>query len=268
MVRTSRMRFLPINPRRFRTNTSALAFCVAALLLGCNMIGCTKPDVEPIIRVDTPPTPAGPLGTIAEFSVQDSLIGYRHGTIIKWLVTETNTKTVVTLNGIKVGVYGAIQSGQLTANTVFTLSVNNGKTSTKLVTVADSLTTCFWNEGKRWMYTDAATWGLIDSAGVLVPGWVSAFRNDFDRYRSFRISFYLDGSSKEEQLDSRYPQPKPSGTFIVYPPTLVDTILRIYWKKRPHVVDTLSEKSLVMHFDSTRAPGVIVNNKIALVPEH
>lgn len=258
--------------RYLRGVASPLAALVAGIL-GCYMIGCTKPDDPFTPRVDTLPTPVGPTGNIKEFSVQDSLVGYGRQTILKWNVTETNSKTMVTLNGIKVALYGGLQSGQLYNQTTFTLAVNSGKTATKLIRVADSLTTRLWNDGQRWMPVDI----LKDTSRIIVGSQgqdstvyyeISIFDRNADRYRNERLSFYLDRTSKEEQLSSSYPKPLPSGKFDPYARVNPTDSLFMIWKNRWYWIQGITDNELMLRFDTLRAPGVTATTWIRYIPQY
>jgi hypothetical protein len=247
------------------------AFFLAAIL-GCYMMSCTKADKDFTPRVDTPAgPPVIPTGIITQFLVMDSLIGYGYQTIVKWTVMEGNIRTVVTLNGVKVGLNGGMQSGHLTTKTNFILAVNNGLTATKVVDVADPLTTYLWNDGKRWMPVNFFTYNRnLKTKGYFgqdstYEGWESVYHLDSAKYSHERASFYLDGNTQEEQLSSSYPRPNPSGKIIVLSNT---GKLAFHWKGRTYNIDSIANNILIMRFDTTlQNTNTIVSNRIHLTPE-
>jgi hypothetical protein len=261
-----------------RYTISCAAFVVLAFYL-VSIPSCTKPeDPQPIVVDTLPAPPSGPTGIIKDFSIQDSLIGHGRQTVIKWYVEGTNSLTEVRLNGEKVMFSGAMQSGPLSQNTVFTLTVNNNKQASKMVYVADSIATLLWNDGKRWRTIGTRT--LIDtmmkgSAGQdsSIKVWQNTFDSEISKkYEHFRTSFYLDGNSKEEQVFTNFPKPNPSGTYKVV--TAISspdpgTGFGIQWKTRTYFIDTLSlaSKELVLFVDTTTTGGKRTFNRIRYTPE-
>jgi hypothetical protein len=269
------MPFFGIHNGLTRRYASPLVFLMAGVM-GCYLTGCTKPGEEITPRVDTLPTPMGPTGNIKEFTIQDSLIGYKRQSIVKWNVTEANAKTVVTLNGVKVALYGGVQTGQLIANSTFTLMVNNGKTLTRAILVADSLSTYLWNDGQRWMPTDVlkdTTYYLKDQQqrDSLVTGFVSIFsRNtNADMFSHQRLSFYLDHTWKEEQLSTNYPRPNPAnGSYQAFPRRVPSDELFMIWKNNYYWIEFISDQKMTIRFDSPASAGPRVTTRIQYIPEY
>jgi hypothetical protein len=257
-----------------------VVYCIAFVVLLCCALfvtSCTKPDeVKPIVVDTLPPPPSGPSGSIQEFSVQDTLVGHGMQTVIKWYVNGTNSLTEVRLNGEKVLFSGAMQSGPLTKNTVFTLSINNNKQSSQMIYVADSMATILWNEGRRWRTTDTRTMALKVIKGSLgqdstIEVWENTFASFNGKYEHFRTSFDLYGNSKEEQIFTNFPQPNPSGKYVVVQvnnaPTK-GTGHAMFWKSNVYYIDTLSisGKQMVLYVD-TAVNGRQTFNRIRYTPE-
>jgi hypothetical protein len=235
--------------------------------LAVALIGCTKPVEEPAIVVDTTRPPVLlPSGNIKEFVALDTLIGFLKQSAYRWNVTETNTNTKVFVEGVQVANYGSAQTGALRNTTTFLLTVNNGKRATTTVYVADSLTTMFWNEGKRWRVLDSLTFETQTVGnGPPVTDYFSHFT---DKLANERVSFNLDGSSKEVNISPNYPQPKASGKFVTnYDPTQVIYKATLSWKGRLYKIDTLTDTKLSMSYESVNS-GVTVYNRIRYKAEY
>jgi hypothetical protein len=101
-----------------------------------------KPDIIPVpVPVVVPPVVTA-TGTIASFSVKDTLVPFNTGTLVSWTVDNANTKTVATLNNNTVSLpTGTLNATALKVNTTFTLALNSGVSESKTLKVADSLTT-------------------------------------------------------------------------------------------------------------------------------
>ncbi len=255
-----------------------IAFVLAAFT-GVFMVSCSKQEVEKPPRVDTIPLPpSAPTGKIEYFTVQDTLVGYRRQTTVKWYVTGTNSKTIVLLNGIPMKDFqGGLFSGPLTTTSVFTLSVNNGLQQTRTVKVADSITTFLWNEGKGWITNNTRTetdvMGKSPFTGndTLLKVWMSYYDDAAkEKYRLFRTFFYLDGRSEEKQGNSAFPKPNPTGNFSILVPWLSShTGFAIHWKKTWYAIDTMSaaNRELVVTFDSSLANRQNTHNRIRYISE-
>ena len=174
--------------------------------------GCSKPDDPvPAPPPPPPPTPISPTGIIKEFILQDTIVPFNKGTIAKWSITESNNKTIVTFNDVKVTLYGVLETGRLKRATTFTLSVNSGAKQSKTVQVYDSITTYMWNEGRRWKQVNFET--LEKTIALPDSQWVAHMT---DTIANERTSFFLNGDSKIQQLKTDYGTPGPSGKFVVY----------------------------------------------------
>lgn len=112
------------------------------------IVSCSKTvDPTPVVPPPTP-TPQTPSGVIDYFRMQDTLIGFNRTSNMSWLVSGTNSLTKVSIGGVYVGNAGAISTGVMKKDTVFTLSVNNGMEAKLKLRVADSILTLLWNDGK------------------------------------------------------------------------------------------------------------------------
>lgn len=248
------------------TPTRGARKLAVVFLFGLFFAACTKPDDPGILVVDTTrPVAQGPTGTIKEFVALDSLIGFLHSTFIRWNVTETNSKTVVMYEGVSVPIYNSAQTAALRQTTTFKLSINNGKSATVTVQVADSLTTGLWNEGRRWYVVDAMSFEPQVIGGIQVD-WISHYTSELG---SMRTMFYLDGSSKVVQNNPMLPQPRPSGSFVTrYDSATISApaVASFTWKGRIYVIDTLASDRLTVRFDSI-AGGIIRHNMVRYKPE-
>ncbi|MBV9988982.1 MAG: hypothetical protein JO301_14985 [Chitinophagaceae bacterium] len=224
------------------------------------MTGCNK-FVDPVDNIvdTTRPQVLLPSGTVKEFIALDSLIGYLHGSALRWNVTGTNSKTVVRLDSVIVGNYGSLQTGQLRQTTTFLLTVNSGKSATAKVYVADSLSTMLWNEGRRWKLVDALSYEYKSVNGQLVQDFYSHFT---DKLANERTSFNLDGTSSEVQITANYPQPKPGGKYTTVTNPMIPTYAELRWKGHRYLIDTLTDMKLTMTFDSTLSTGFNVTNRV------
>ena len=144
------------------------------------VISCSKPEEQIVPIVPVQPVTTGPTGMIQTFTINDTLLPFNTGTVIKWLVNGTNNLTVVTMNGVKVATYGSMETGPVKLSAVFTLEVNSGKKAILTVKTADSITTLLWSKGKsarlvkKEVYIDstAATannWGWVDTSKTITP---------------------------------------------------------------------------------------------------
>lgn len=258
-----------------------IKYCAGFVVFLCYALfisSCTKPDNDIHIPVDTlPPPPSGPSGVIQDFTITDSLIGHGKQTNIKWYVDGTNSLTEVRLNGEKVAFSGAMQSGPLSKNTVFTLTINNNKQASKTVYVADSMATLLWNSGIRWKTVETRTETdkvITGSQGQdsTIKVWPSTYDSFNGLYVQFRTSFSLDGSSLEEQLNPAFPKPNPSKKYVVdqvlnAPPG--GTGYGMFWKGKVYFIDTLSlsSRELVLRIDSSLSNGKVTSNRIRYIPE-
>ncbi len=247
---------------------------IGAGLLAMQMIGCTKsPDATPVVIDSIPPVPNTPTGIIKDFSIDDTLIGYRRSSLIRWNVIGTNIKTKVYLivspaavkpDSIQVPLYGTIHTGALLESKTYSLYVNSGRQVTRTLKVADSIATLLWNDGKRWRPVDVLSYELVIIQGVQQKAWVSYYTLKADQYQNERVNFYLDGNSKETQLSGNYPQPKPSGKFYSIPGLPLPSFS---WKGRLYTIDTVDSKNLVVRFDSLQNGSINTTNRIKYASE-
>lgn len=227
------------------TKTSNL---LLLLLVACGW-SCTKqtetitPPVQPPVVV-SPPT-----GVIESFVLTDSLVPFYTGSTAKWLVSGTNTNTVITFNGVIVGNYGVLDTGPLKQNTVFTLAVNNGKKASVTLYVADSITTLLWNKGKRLRQTKLELY--VVPAGKTDPVWVDTPMTV--RIADQRIYFNLDGTSKSIQSTANANVAQgDAGKFVI---TAMQTAF--IWQGTTYILGTLNDTVLVTVYDT-----VIGGNKV------
>ena len=203
------------------------------------MLGCSKTSPPDSLPPQIPPNVAVPTGVIKTFTVNDTLVPYDKGTIVKWNVTETNDKTIVTFNGIKVGIYGVLETGPLQQVSTFTLAINNGMKQSKTVNVADSITTELWNEGKRLRQTKSETY--IDTGkGV---EWVKAPLSA--KVAGERTYFYINGDCKTIQISVAYTGLPVIGKFQVNTATKTLT-----WQSNLYTITLLDDQNLVVTFET------------------
>jgi hypothetical protein len=171
----------------------------------------------------------------------------------------------VQLEGVTVPLYNSVQTDALRQTTTFKLTINNGKSATVTVRVADSLTTGLWNDGRKWYVADALSYEPQVINGSQVD-WISHYTSELG---STRTMFYLDGTSKIVQNSPIFPQPKPSGSFVTrYDSATVSSpaVASFTWKGRIYVIDTLANDKLTVRFDSV-AGGIIRHNMVRYKPE-
>jgi len=208
--------------------------------------GCSKPDDPvPTPPLPTPPTPISPTGTIKEFFLQDTIVPFNKGTTAKWSITESNDKTIVTFNGVKVPLYGVLETGRLQQATTFTLTVNSGVKQSKTVQVHDSTTTYMWNEGRRWKQVNFESFEKPNS--LPDSQWVAHMT---DTLANERTSFFLNGDSKIQQLKPAYGTPGPSGKFIVY----LDRN-KFTWRGVLYSIVTLESTNFIITYELTQSNG-------------
>ena len=184
---------------------------ISVMIMIFFVTSCSKSSDTPASPVPTPPpTDYKPTGIIESFTLTDSLVPFGYGTIAKWLVTGTNNYTIVTFNGVKIATYGAMDTGPLNKNTVFTLSVNNGAQATASIKVADSISTLLWNGGKRLKQIKAEKY-VPDTANVM--HWVDTTIDL--RIADQRIYFNYTGDSKIIQTSSNYVSMGDAGPVVI-----------------------------------------------------
>lgn len=217
------------------------------LLLGsCILfIACSKTTEQPVVVLPIPPVSNAPTGDIQYFKIADSLIAFNTGTSVSWLVVNTNLYTVVTYNGVKVANSGVFDTGPLKQRTTFTLGVNNGKTATGVVNVADSISSLLWNGGKNLYLSKAEYYtkpaGATDSTYVDIP------LTDQQRYQIFY--FYLNGNTTVIQT-LPFNGPTDTGKFIVN-----STQTGFTWQNVTYTILTLDSKVLKVTFWGNSSNG-------------
>lgn len=226
----------------------ALRYVVLFTMLAC--LACSKPD-DPQPTPPTPPNPPVniPTGVIEYFLVDTNLVGFNRATFAKWLVSGGNTLTRVTLSGDLVGLYGPRSTGLLKKDTVFTLAINNGVQATQKITVADSITTMLWNDGKYAQRTKSQVYsgtGYKDTAVTLSME---------------RIFFNLNKNTTVINIGS--PSPPDGGPFTVtqgrqangpsmpyIPPTLT-------WRNTTFTIISLDTQLLVVTYQAPDSTGTM-----------
>lgn len=218
--------------------------CLACLFFAAMMASCTK-QTETNNNPSVPtPAPAPTItGDIQSFTLSDSLIAFNTGTTAKWLVVNINPNTIVKFNGVIVGNYGVLDTGPLTQNSTFTLTVNNGKQATASVSVADSITTLLWNKGKRLRQTKYQF--FVVPVGQTDPTFVDTPMTP--QVADQRINFTLKHEAIIIQNNSSlYVSPPYGGMFTVN--ASQDGFL---WQGISYHIEQLSDTILVVTYDKT-----------------
>jgi hypothetical protein len=217
------------------------------ILFAGMMVSCTKQSdsFTPIVQ---PPTVIGPpTGDIQSFILTDSLIAFNTGSTAKWLVTNTNTNSVIRFDSVIVGNYGVLDTGPLKQNTTFTLSVNNGKKADVSIKIADSITSLLWNKGKRLKQTKYQFY--LVPVGQTGPVWVDTPMTA--QVADQRIYFNLDGSSKIIQSTaSQYVSPPDAGKF-----TVNSSLTAFTWRNVTYILGGIDNSYLDVTYDT------IINGK-------
>jgi hypothetical protein len=221
---------------------------VCAISLLFVLSGCSKTVTpDPIVLPPTTTPPSAPSGVIQSFTIADTLVPFNKGSYVSWLVTGTNTLTIVTYQGIKVANYGSLDTGPLKQNTTFTLSVNSGAKATVSIKVADSVSTALWNEGKGLILTKTEYYGMLPTDTT--TSWIDQAidKQVADQY----IHFNYNGSSNIVQLTgSQYPSPGDTGPFVV-----VNRQTQFIWRQVLYTIKYLDTKKLVVQFTEEKGSG-------------
>lgn len=183
------------------------------LLLVVCVAGCSKTTETVTTVPDPPPINTSPSGEIQTFVITDSLVPYNTGSTAKWLVTGTNSYSIVTFNGVKVATYGILDTGPLKQDTKFTLAVNNGKQSSIIVRVGDSVSTYLWNEGRGMRLVKLEA--FVVPSGRTDPEWVDSTSAITERQADQRLFFTLFGESKILQSKTNFVSPGDAGRYVV-----------------------------------------------------
>ena len=228
----------------FLNRINLLLFAVLLLLAACSK---STPDITPIVS-PPPPVSTAPTGVIETFVITDTLVPFNTGSTCKWLVNGTNNLTIVTFNGVKVAFYGVLDTGPLKQNSSFTLSVNNGTSSTVKIKVADSITTLLWNGGKRLKLKKIEAY--IAPSGQTIPVWVDTTVSMSTRVADQRIYFGFDGNSRIIQTDPQFVSLNDAGLVIVNMSQKAFT-----WQGVTYDIGTLDSRTLQVTFDSLQTNG-------------
>ena len=233
--------------RSFWGSTSVkLSFALSFLVLA----GCSKTVPPDPVLPPTSTTPSTPSGIIQSFTIADTLVPFNTGSYVKWLVTGTNTLTVVTFNGVKVASYGALDTGPLTQKTSFTLAVNSGAKATVSIKVADSVSTYLWNDGKALKLTKTEYFGSTPEDTTVMWRDSAIDKRIADQLVYFT---YTGGSSIVQQTGSMYPSPGNTGPFVV-----VNQSTQFIWRQVLYTINYLDTKKLIVLFTEQKGSGVMV----------
>jgi hypothetical protein len=224
---------------------------IVLLLYMAICTGCSKSDDQPTPVVQPPVVVSPPSGVIQTFVITDSLVPFNTGSTVKWLVNGTNNQTVVTFNGVIVGITGVLDTGPLKKTSVFTLAINNGKQASITLKVADSVTSILWGGGKFWKQTRSQVF-------IIPPGKTSYELVDTPvaaQIADQRIFFNFDGSSKIIQAtSSRYVSPGDVGKFVVN-----NAQTTITWQGILFTIYSIDVDDLVLSFDALQANGTRIH---------
>jgi hypothetical protein len=196
-----------------------------------------------------------PSGVIQYFTLLDSLVPFNTGSTVKWLVSGNNAQTVITFNGVIVGINGVLDTGPLKKTTTFTLAINNGKQASVSLKVADSVTTLLWSGGKAWAQVRSEV--KIVPAGQAQYAWVDTTKSIDSSILDQRIYFNYTGDSKIIQsTPSKYVAPGDVGKFVV---NVAQT--QFTWRGVLFTIMTLDDKNLVVLFDALQPNGTRVSTR-------
>lgn len=244
-------------------NLSVTGFCkqtgIPLCLFALALTACSKPDdiVIPVTPV-SPPLTNAPTGEIQRFSVTDSMIAFGYGSTLKWLVNGTNSLTIVSINNVKVGLYGVLDTGPLKQSTQFTLSVNNGKTASLTIKVFDSLSTALWNEGRRLKQTRTEL--FIVPNGQTDARWVDTTLSSEDSVR--RIYFNFNGTSTIIRVSTSGAPFIDGGPFTTNIPAS-----RFTWRGIIYTIERLDTLGLKIRFPEMQPSGVVITRRNTYVYE-
>lgn len=233
-----------------------MPICLIVPLSLLMLTGCSK-SADPVTApISVPPDVTAPSGIIKEFFVRDTLIAFNDKSVVKWNITGTNSKTIVTINGIKVGVYGMFETAPLKQATNYVLEVNSGVKKTITAQVADSVTSLMWHDGKRLKQIKAEVYVYVMGEG---PKWVDITN---DRIINERTSFFLNGDSKIEQLSPAYEKPKASGKFVVNLGQLTFT-----WQGNIYTFVCINEQKFIITYYAKDSLGNNLQNRSTYILE-
>jgi hypothetical protein len=215
------------------------------------VVSCSKTSETPTPTTPiTPPTSDyKPTGTIESFTLTDTLVAFGYGTIAKWLVTGTNNYTIVTFNGVKIASYGAMDTGPLNRDMIFTLALNNGTQAITSVRVADSIATLLWNGGKRLKLIKAEKY-VIDTSNT--------YRWEVDttiekQVLDQRINFNFNGDSKITQSTAAFVSPGDTGPVVVN-----GSKKGFLWRGIQYMIVTLDNKYLQVTYNQLQSNGSFI----------
>ncbi len=222
-------------------------------------MSCTKDPGENTTPYIPPPVVSPPSGMIDTFYLTDSVVPFNtFGSTMKWLVTGTNTQTIVTLNGVKIAFYGALDTGPLKQTTTFTLAINNGKQAARTLRVADSVTTNLWNNGKRLkiIMREVSIWNPNSNLYEFRDTTSSIDAYTLDQ----RIYFSYFGTSKLYQKTANtFVALNDGGRFVVLavinPTTTTTNPSAFTWQGILYTIVTLDSNFLVVTYDAAQPNG-------------
>lgn len=224
------------------------------LVIAVSLISCSKGDGDIVIPAIPTPAPGNnsPTGDIQLFTITDTMVAFNYGSTIKWLINGTNNNTVVSINGVKVGIYGVLDTGPLKQNTKFTLSVNSGKEASITVKVFDSLSTALWNEGKRLKQTRAQM--FLVPAGRTDAVWVDTAINAEKAIR--RIYFNFNGTTTLLRISS-------SGTMVIDGGNFTTNIpaSRFTWGGVSYTIESLTNLELIVRYVELQPNGTMITRR-------
>jgi hypothetical protein len=216
---------------------------------------CSKTEEEMVpVPTPAPPIISGPTGVIQTFTLNDSLVAFNTGTVVKWLVNGTNTATLVNLNGVKVANYGSMETGPVKLSAVFTLEVNSGKKAILTLKTADSITSLLWSKGKSarlvkrevYIYPNVDSsnkWGWRDTTKSIVPQTL------LDQRIFFGLNNYItliQGTSNTNV------SPGNGGKFIT------DPAGSYIWQNILYKIESIDAVSLIVTYFTTQPIGPIL----------
>jgi hypothetical protein len=229
-----------------------------ASILLCMVVAmsCSKPEEEsaPVV-IPVQPVSTGPTGVIQTFTINDSLVAFNTGSVIKWLVNGTNNLTEVKLNGVKIATYGSMETGPVKLSATFTLEVNSGKKAILTLKTADSITSLLWSKGKSARLIKKEV--FIDSvsvAGTSKPwGWIDTSKTITSVLRDQRIFFGLNNTVTLIQgTSSTNVSPGNGGKFITDPSGLY------IWQNILYTIESIDATNLVVTYFATQPIGPIL----------
>jgi len=224
------------------------------VILAVSLVSCSKGGGDIVIPTIPTPTPGNnsPTGDIQLFTITDTMVAFNYGSTIKWLINGTNNNTVVSINGVKVGIYGVLDTGPLKQNTKFTLSVNSGKEASITVKVFDSLSTALWNEGKRIRQTKTQMY--IVPNGKTDAQWVDTTISAENAIR--RIYFNFNGTTTILRMSSGGTMVIDGGNFTTNIPAS-----RFVWGGVTYTIESLTNLELVVRYVELQPNGTVITRR-------